>query len=177
MRIAVVMALAVGPLSCHRTTAYLNADDLVSPSRRTNDAAPCNDIEQRGADVDLEGSRGTPPTPRGGKIEDGTYVLTRSILYTRDRPDGARLVHLGKVTLSVQGSTVQMVRSAGDGRERRTTVSRESSGTVAMLRTICSSPTSTNPEHTTTPYTASSDSFSFITPSPAGTVVSTYTKL
>jgi hypothetical protein len=179
MRIRVVVTVfAFGLFSCHKTTAYLNGDELISVSSTVPKIAPCNDIEQKGTEVDLSGSRDPAPTPTGGTIEDGTYVLTSSTLHTKDKPHGAKLVDMGRITMVVKGATTQMVRNAPNGRERRTTVDRESAGTEATLHTTCASPSSSEPESkVTTGYTATSKSFQFITPGPAGTVVSTYTKL
>ncbi len=179
MRIPVVCTvLALGLLSCHRTTVYLSADDLFSVPHGVRDSAPCNDLQQQGNDVDLAGSRDAPPTPTGGIIEDGTYVLTSSTVYTKDRSHGASLVPMGRITMLVNGSTSQLVRNAAGGRERRNTVNRVSSGSIATLPTVCASPTPNGSESTsTTRYTATGTSLRFITPGPAGTVVATYTKL
>lgn len=178
MRIPVVLTvLALGLCSCTKVTAYLNADDLTTAASKSPNAAPCNDLEQHGDEVELAGSREAAPTPQGGTIEDGTYVLTSSTLHTKDKPHGSKIVELGKITVVVSGSTSQMVRNGTDGRERRTTVNRASSGTTATLHTTCASPTFNGSESTTTKYTATSSSFQFITPGPAGTVVATYTKL
>jgi hypothetical protein len=178
MRIPVVLTvLAFGLCSCTKVTAYLNADDLTSVASRAPNASACNSLEQDGDEVELVGSREAAPTPQGGTIEDGTYILTGSTLHTKDKPHGAKIIELGKITVVVKGSTSQMVRNGSDGRERRTTVDRAASGTTATLKTTCASPTFNGAESTTTKYTATANSFQFITPGPAGTVVATYTKL
>jgi hypothetical protein len=181
MRLPVVCTVvALGLVACHRSTAYLNADDLTTTLTSAGESPPCNDVEQRGGDVELAGSREPAPQPTGGTIEDGTYVLTSSTLHTKERPHGAKLVAMGKITMVVNGSTSQLVRSTADGRERRSTVSRVSTGTVTTLETLCASPTDPprGPDATSkTGYASTRSSFQFITPGAAGTVVATYTKL
>jgi hypothetical protein len=178
MRIPVVCTVAaLGLLGCRHKTVYLNADDAAS-LRSAPPSTPCNDLEQQGREVDLAGSHDAASTPAGGTIEDGTYVLTSSTLYTNDRRDGAKLVGMGKVTMLVNGSTSQIVRSSPEGRERRTTVNRVSSGDVTTLHTTCAPPGSTGADATSSArYTATSSSFQFISVSPAGTIVTTYTKV
>jgi hypothetical protein len=179
MRIAVLCTIfGFGLCACHKTTTFLNADNLTRVTSGVPESTPCNDVQQQGAEVDLVGSHAAAPTPAGGTIEDGTYVLTSSTLYTKDRAHGSKLVEMGKTTMLVNGSTSQLVRSTTDGRERRTTVNRVSSGTVATLHTTCASPSATGSDGTsTTKYTATRESFQFISDGPAGTVVATYKKL
>ena len=177
MRIPVVCTVAaLGLLGCRHSTAYLNADDATARGG-TQASAPCNDIEQQGKDVDLQGSTDSAPAPTGGTIEDGTYVLTSSLLYTADKPDGTKLVGMGKVTMLVNGSTSQIVRSSPEGRERRTTVNRVNAGDTTTVQTVCTSPGSTTQEIATARYTATSNSLQFISSSPAGTLVTTYKKV
>src|SRR5690349_8496613 len=111
MRLPVVctVVLALGLFACHESTAYVNADDLAGPSKAP-DAESCNDLEQQGKEVDLSGSRESPPTPSGGAIQDGTYVLVRSTLHTQKKAHGAKLVGMGKLTMRVNGQTSQLVR-------------------------------------------------------------------
>jgi hypothetical protein len=152
------------------------ADDFSVPRRVGN--SRCNDLVQRGEEIELSGSRGAPPTAAGGTIEDGTYVLSSSTLYTHDRPDGAKLVEMGRITVVVNGTTSQLLRNTPDGRERRTTIEREASGTTTTLRTTCAWPNSSSSDpSSTTSYSATGTSFQYITPGPAGMIVSTYTKL
>jgi len=180
MRILIACTIGCfGLLGCHESIAYLNADELARAPSEAPNAAPCNDLEQQGADVNLRGSRAPAPTPAGGTIEDGTYVLTSSTLHSKNNSDGAMLVAMGKSTMLVSGSTSQMVRNTVNGRERRATVRRVSSGTVTTLHTTCAfpSPSASDPTSTAARYTATSSTLQFITPGPAGTVVATYTKL
>ncbi len=179
MRIRFVLTVlaSFGLCSCKTVTAYLNADDLTSGSDQKQSAAPCNDLEQQGEEVELTASSDAAPVPQGGTIEDGTYVLTNSTLHTKAKPGGSKLVALGRITVVVNGSTSQMVRNATDGRERRTTINRVTEGTATTLLPTCVSPDPKSSEKTTTRYTATRDSFKYITPGPAGTVVATYTKL
>ena len=179
MRIPVVCTvLALGLLSCHRTTAYVNADDFARVPTGSPAAGPCNDLEQQGQDVDLTGSQAPAPRPAGGTILDGTYVLTSSTLHTTDKPHGTKLVRMGKITMLVNGTTSQLVRHSADGRERRTTVNRVSSGTTTTTQTTCAYPSSSESGSTATAaFTATGKALQFITPGPAGTVVATYMKL
>jgi len=177
MRIPVVhTVVAFGLVACHGTTSYVSGGGLASV-RGLPDAAPCNDLEQRGDEVALVASRVPPPRPVGGTIEDGTYVLIRSTLHTRDTSPGTKLVTFGKITMVVDGPISQLVTTAADGVVRRTTVKRESSSTVTISRTTCASPKPSDSETASTEFTATSGSVQFITRGPAGTVVATYEKL
>jgi hypothetical protein len=179
MRIPVAFTVvAFGVAACHGTTSYVSGEGLATVTSAELDRGPCNSVEQRGKDVDLVGSSTAPPAPAGGTIEDGTYVLTSSVLHTKDKTSGAKLVGMGKITMLVQGPTSQLVRTGADGQVRRTTVSRVNAGDVTTSRTTCASPSSNDgKEPVSTRYTATSGMFQFITPGPAGTVVATYTKL
>lgn len=170
-------SLLLGPavLGCHESTAFVNGDSI---ARREGAAgAPCNQLEQHGPPVYLTGSREAAPHPSGGTIADGTYVLTSSTLYTKARPHGSRLMEMGRTTMVINGDTSQLVRTDPEAHERRTTVQRTSSGTVTTLQTVCTPRQTTTAESTSTSYTVTPDGFQFITPSPAGTVVATYTRL
>lgn len=178
MRIPVVCTvLAFGLLACHTSTAYLNGDELAGAPKVSAETTPCNDVEQQGKEVDLEGSHEAAPLPTGGTIVDGTYVLTSSVLHTSDRSHGSKLVGMGRITMRVNGSTSQLVRNGADGRERRTTVNRVSSGNTTTLHTTCASPAKGKESTSVTNYTATANTLQFITPGPAGTVVATYTRL
>lgn len=178
MRIELLcMLLGFALASCREAPRYLNADELVRAPSDITRSAPCNDVPQQGDDVGLKGSRAPAPAAAGGEIADGTYVLTSTTLHTKDQPNGATLVGMGKVTMRVTGSTSQIVRNTVNGRERRTTVARVSSGTVTTLKTTCTFPEPDASESSTVTYTATSNTVQFITPGPAGTVVATYTRL
>jgi hypothetical protein len=177
MRIPVVCTvIALGLLGCHGTTAYVSGGGLAGV-RGLPDSAPCNDLEQQGTEIDLIATPVAAPKPVGGAIEDGTYVLTRSALHTKDSSPGTKLVAFGKITMVVNGTTSQLVKTSADGKVRRTTVKRETTGTVTISRTTCSSPSASDSETASTEFTANGTMFQFITPGPAGTVVATYTKL
>lgn len=167
---------ALGLLACHSTTSFLNGDEL-SGAPKGPAALPCNNLEQQGPEVALSGSQERAPAPEGGMIVDGTYVLTSSVLYTHTRSHGAKLVEMGRITMRVNGATSELVRSGVDGRERRSTVSRVNEGHLTKMHTTCASPTNHGDTTSTTPYTATDTTLTFITPGPAGTVVATYTRL
>ena len=177
MRIPVgCTVIAFGLVACHGTTSYVSGGGLASV-HGLPDNAPCNDLEQLGTEVDLIASPIASPKPVGGAIEDGTYVLTRSTLHTRDSSPGAKLVAFGRITMVVKGTTSQLVKTAADGQVRRTTVKRVSSGTVTMSQTTCASPTASDSESSSTEFTSTGNALQFISTGPAGTVVATYTKL
>lgn len=175
--VCTIVGLGLLSCSCNRPIAYLNADELVITPNKVSEVAPCNDLEQQGAEVELRGSQAPAPTPAGGSIEDGTYILSSSILHTKDQSDGALLVGMGKTTMLISGSTSQVVRNTVNGHERRTTVTRVSTGTSTTLRTTCASPSPSGSETATATYTATGSVIQFITPGPAGTVVATYKKV
>lgn len=179
MRIPVVCTVvAFGLVACRGTTSYVSGGGLANVRSGLPDSAPCNDVEQLGEEIALVATSVAPPKAAGGAIEDGTYVLTRSNLHTRDTAPGTKLVAFGKITMVVKGATSQLVKTAPDGRVSRTTVKRETSGTITIARTTCASPSSSDGSETvSTEYSATSTSFQFIAPGPAGAVVATYTKL
>jgi hypothetical protein len=178
MRISLFFTVfVVGLAGCRHTTAFVSGDELI---KKDANSAQCNDLEQRGEAVVLKGSRDLAPSATGGTIADGTYVLTSSTLYTKARPHGSTLLDMGKTTMVVSGPIAQLVRTDVYDRERRSTVKRVSEGTVTRLQTVCSvrNVSQAGPAETSsTSYTATPDSFQFITPGPAGTVVSTYKRL
>ena len=177
MRIPVVFTvLAFGLVACRGTISYVSGGGLSSVRGGLPDEAPCNDIEQVGVPVDLIASPAAPPKASGGPIEDGTYILTRSTLHTRDTSPGAKLVAFGRITMVVKGTAAQLVKTGDDGKVRRTTVRRVSASTVTMSQTTCASPSASDSESSSTEYTATSTTLQFISPGPAGTVVATYTK-
>ena len=171
------LSLAPALFACHESTAFINGDSLSSPAKAAGDTASCNQLEQHGPTVFLTGSHETAPQPAGGTIEDGTYVLTSSTLYTKARPHGTKLMEMGRTTMVIAGSTSQLVRTDADEHERHTTVARETAGTVTTLHTVCTERAPSKGESTATAYTATPGSFQFIQPGPAGTVVATYTKV
>ena len=163
MRTPVVCTvLAFGLAACHGTTSYVSGGGLANVRQGLPDAAPCNDIEQLGTEVNLMASSTAPPRATGGAIEDGTYVLTKSTLHTRDTPPGTKLVAFGKITMTVKSGAAQLVKT----------------GTITLSTTTCASPVANDgPESSSVEYTATSNTVQFITPGPAGTVVATYTRL
>jgi len=181
MRTPVVCTVfaALALLSCNRSVAFVGADDYGIPARRASEReAACNDVEQLGGVVEMVGSRDRPPSATGGEILDGTYVLTSSTLYTTERAHGAKIVEMGRITMRISGLTSQLVRATANGLERRTTVSRTTTGTTATLQTTCVSPRPSDDSTTsTTRYTATNSTIQFVNPGPAGTVVSTYSRL
>ena len=177
MRIPIACTvIAFGLFACHGTTSFVSGGGL-SSVRGLPDNAPCNDIEQRGTEVELLASPIAAPKPVGGVIEDGTYVLTRSTLHTKDTPAGTKLVNFGMITMVVSGGSAQLVKTTADGKVSRTTVKRTTNTTDTISHTTCSSPRASDSESASTEYTATRDSLHFITQGPAGTVVAAYTKL
>jgi hypothetical protein len=179
MRIPVVCTvLAFGLAACHGSTAYVSGGGLASVRQGLPDAAPCNDLEQQGTEVELTASPALAPRATGGTIEDGTYVLTKSTLHTRDTPAGTKLVAFGRITMVVKSGVAQLVKTDAEGHMRRTSVKRTIAGTVTVATTTCASPVANpSPESSSVEFAATSNSVQFITPGPAGTVVATYTRL
>lgn len=169
-----MMLLLVG---CHGTRTFVSGEGLAEPTGQAA-SPPCNDLEQLGTEVFLTANSAAPPSPKGGSIADGTYVLTSSVLYTKDSPSGTRMFDFGKATMQVKGGKTELVITSPSGKDRRSTVSRTQSGHRSTSTTLCSSPTKkTTTGADSTDYTATKDSVMFISPGPAGTIVSTYTRL
>jgi hypothetical protein len=68
----------------------------------------CNDLTVTGDFIPQTAGTGTMPTPTGGSIADGTYVLTKVEVYSPLTPDATSL----KVTMKIAGKTLQSVTAS-----------------------------------------------------------------
>jgi hypothetical protein len=73
--------------------------------------AVCNNLTVTGDFIPQTAGTGTAPTPTGGTIADGTYVLTKVEVYSPATPNADLL----KVTMKVTGKVVQWVSVTSAG--------------------------------------------------------------
>ena len=75
----------------------------------TGGAALCNDLTAKGDFIPQTAGTGTAPTPAGGTIADGTYVLTKVEIYSPMTPSATLL----KVTMKVTGKELEWLSVTG----------------------------------------------------------------
>jgi hypothetical protein len=103
-------------------------------SSSDEDATPCNTITNSGSDISGQSSTATAPTPTGGTITDGTYVLSSVVAYLPFAEDAGAGTLSG--TIIVSGSTWQIVGNAiGDTEPGSFTF--QPSGTSFTLTETC----------------------------------------
>lgn len=146
-------------------------------SGSTVDAAPaCNAIVDVAALITANQTAANPPNPMGGIIADGTYALTDATVYTGPGgPTGG--LGQARVTLQIQGTTVQIVDDGDPNRSKRSTATLTTMGTSLIAIDTCP-----DSKATVGSYTASSTTLLIFQPAgslPDGgseTLVETYTK-
>jgi hypothetical protein len=96
-------------------------------------AVVCTTLANSAAAVPVQTIAADPPTPEGGTIVDGTYVMTETAIYTGpDGPSGTN--GTSQTTIQVTGTTIQIV-SAGDPPTR--TITLATSGTSFTSTDTC----------------------------------------
>lgn len=98
----------------------------------------CNKLTQQGQPVDALTSIGVAPTPQGGSIVDGTYVLTSATLYTNAVADGTKVL-TSAATIEITGTSVKAVNTTGNDVTRANTTIAVS-GTDITLTPTCNFP-------------------------------------
>jgi hypothetical protein len=97
------------------------------------EAVVCTTLANTAAAVPVQTFAVDPPTPLGGTIVDGTYLMTEAAIYTGpDGPSGTN--GTSQTTIQITGSTIQIV-SAGDPPTR--TITLATSGTSFTSTDTC----------------------------------------
>ena len=132
--------------------------------------AGCNDLTVSGDAVKTTAGVGSAPTPAGGTIMDGTYLLTKVELYPPSYPAGP----WGKETLRITGSKMEdVVQAAFASTSETATYSISTAGTALMFTQICPTPMP-NDGGVTPPYYYTATATTFIQMS--GSFAWTYTR-
>jgi hypothetical protein len=97
----------------------------------------CNAVPQLGSQVFFSCSTGVVPTPQGGTVVDGTYVLTAVIFYGGCPPPTPASV---AETLIFSGGTFEVVANPSDGEVQRTTGTYTQSGSNFLENDLCPQP-------------------------------------
>jgi len=97
----------------------------------------CNAVPQLGSQVSFICSMGVAPTPQGGSIVDGTYVLTAVIFYGGcPAPTPTSIAE----TVIFSGGTFQVVATPSGGEVQRTTGTYTLSGSNFLENDLCPQP-------------------------------------
>jgi hypothetical protein len=141
----------------------------------------CNSIAQAGPGIDPVFSSGTPPTPEGGTLVDGTYALTALTFYGADattcEQPAEDYVSLGLTiaeTYVLSGSSVESVLNEFGTIERASSTFVVSADALTVQQTCTSSG---SPSESLFEFTATGTTVTlFGTESDCGTEVETLTK-
>jgi hypothetical protein len=99
-----------------RVDAPVDAPPDAAPMVDAPDARPpCNTLVNVGQNVGWIFVKEQRPTPTGGMIMDGTYVLTSQVTYGSSGPSGP--IPVGAETIEITGEAIQVVKAnlAGGG--------------------------------------------------------------
>jgi hypothetical protein len=128
--------------------------------------APCNAVEQLGAQVAASCTDGGAPEVTGGTIADGTYVLTSATYY------GTCVTSvLAETVVVTGGSTIDSVVTFSNGTVERNNLTYSVAGTDLQQMHMC--PLS---DSTTTPFSATPSTLSVSLTVDNATRVSVYTR-
>ncbi|HVH40683.1 MAG TPA: hypothetical protein VM925_00015 [Labilithrix sp.] len=104
--------------------------DSASP---TDSGGACNDVANAGSQVAEVAGGLTKPTPQGGTLEDGTYVLTKHEIYPPSAPDE----NTRRRTFRFAAGKIDYVSNDGTKPEARSSGSFTVNGTSLQLTVAC----------------------------------------
>lgn len=131
-------------------------------------AGQCTTLQNLGQYVPESAGVGDFPTPQGGAIPEGTFVLTKYEIY----PPGSVDPYQRKSTLKITGSSVEMVEQKDNEPEQRSAGTFEVTGTAqGTLHVVCPS-TADMP----TSFTATATEFKLFVIKPGENEVHTFVK-
>lgn len=119
------------------------------PTPATDAGSGCNTIAQAGSPVPEVAGAGTMPSPAGGVIADGTYVLTSFEIY----PPGSVDPFQRTETFVFAGGTMESISRRDSGPEERRSATYSTSGTTWSVSLTCPGTQSVEFEYTATPTT------------------------
>lgn len=160
------------------------ASDAVAPTEAGPEGgAPadaggsCHDLAQLGDTVRWFTKTSAAPAALGGTVAQGAYVLTEFSIHTNELPDGTEVSVIGKTTLSLEGTTMNVLLDRSDGVTFRRTETFTTNGVdFATTRTCLSPEVDGGSEPGRAQYTATPAELTLIYPTASGTVVNVYTK-
>jgi hypothetical protein len=126
----------------------------------------CNALVGDAPAITSTNSPAQVPTPAGGTLSDGTYVLTSTTIYTALPFPGMKL----RSVMQITGNTIQQVATM-NGDEKRFTTSFTTAGSSIVMTDTC--PARKTGTYT---FTATPTELRMYLTSPMGKIEQTYTK-
>ena len=136
--------------ACGDGGRFADADTLGSSD--VNNASTCNTLEQKGEIAHLHMVSAVEPTPTGGTLAPGTYVLTDVTRYGVERPDERDYIVV--ITIAWDGTRAEFVSSrtiSGQTRVSRLTTTVTVAGVHLTTRDVCPTTTETHYQYSVTP--------------------------
>lgn len=191
----VSVSIAIGPLACEDSEtstpaldaggpppvgAFPEAGPLPEASTTPEDAGrSCHTVTQQAEPLTYVSRTAAAPTPAGGTVTEGVYVLTEFAVHTDAFPDGTALLEIGRTTARITGQEIHVLLTRPNGETLRNTETFAFSGTTVTSTQTCVDPApdgGASPAPRTAGYTATPTSFTLVLPTPNGPIVNTYTK-
>ncbi len=146
--------------------------DAATDARVVADAGECpSALTFLGNEEPIVAKAEVAPQPAGGVIVDGTYVLTRAVLYTGDGGTSGPTAQTAGLTIRMAGGVAEIV---ADGGRTHATATFAVSGTTLTTHQTCPSP-----RDQTVGFTAAADTLVVFMPRtspPSSTLVETLTR-
>lgn len=110
------------------------ADTGTTTDSSTSDAATaCNALANLGSVVAETAGGGAKPTPAGGALYDGTFVLTKHEVFSPSSPDS----NVRRRTIKITGNTIEYVANDNNGADERTAGTLVVNGTDFDFSVTC----------------------------------------
>ena len=125
------------------------SSDNSATSQNSVTQSVCNDLVNTAPTVTANWVATAAPTPAGGTIVDGTYVLTAVTEYSGPGGSTGPTSTSTSLLLTISGNTMQQVGRIG-GQERRYTTLISTSGTTLTGTDTCPEPNTLQVQYTAT---------------------------
>jgi hypothetical protein len=128
------------------------ANDTSTSDAPSDGGGACNAIANVASMIALDYIASDPPTPHGGTIADGTYIMTAAGFYTGTGGVAGSSGVTSQVTIQISGSTIQVASKANPPNDHITTTVMTNG--VNLTRTdTCPDSTTQSGTYTATPTT------------------------